>query len=117
MLGLAFKANTDDVRESPSLALVAHLRAAGAEVVGTDPRAIPRALLADPELVTVATPEEAAEGADAVLVVTEWADYGSLDWAALAARMRGRVVYDTRAIVDRVATEEAGLRLTSLGGR
>jgi UDPglucose 6-dehydrogenase len=117
VLGLAFKANTDDVRESPALALVSLLRASGAEVVATDPRAIPRALLADPGLVTVSSPEEAAVGADAVLVVTEWADYRDLDWVRLAARMRGRVVYDTRAIVDRTAAEAAGLRLTSLGGR
>jgi UDPglucose 6-dehydrogenase len=115
LLGLAFKANTDDVRESPALALAANLRAAGALVLGHDPRAEARARRADPLLAVAATPLEAVRDADAVVVATEWSDYGELDWAALAAVMRGTIVYDTRAVVDVEAAEAAGLRVERLG--
>jgi len=115
MLGLAFKANTDDVRESPALAIAAELRAAGAEVVGTDPRARTRALVADPALQVAASPAEAALGVDGVVVVTEWPEYGRLDWTAIAEVMRGDVVYDTRNVVDAAAVAAAGLRLERLG--
>jgi UDPglucose 6-dehydrogenase len=115
LLGLAFKANTDDVRESPALALAANLRAAGATVLAHDPRAEIRARLADPHLEVAETPLDAMRGADAVVVATEWADYGELDWAAAAAAMRGSLVYDTRAVVDVEAARAAGLRVERLG--
>jgi UDPglucose 6-dehydrogenase len=115
LLGLAFKANTDDVRDSPALALAANLRAAGATVLGHDPRAEARALLADPELDVASTPLDAVAGADAIVVATEWAEYGQLDWPALSAAMRGSLVYDTRAIVDVAAATAAGLRVERLG--
>lgn len=115
LLGLAFKANTDDVQESPALALAGHLRSAGAFVMGHDPRAEGRARAADPELNVAATPIEAITDADAVVVATEWSDYRELDWAAAAAVMRGTLVYDTRAIVDVDAAQAAGLRVVRLG--
>jgi UDPglucose 6-dehydrogenase len=115
LLGLAFKADTDDVRESPALALAANLRAAGAEVLAHDPRAEGRARLADPMLAIAATPLEALRDADAVVVSTEWADYRTLDWVAGAAAMRGTLVYDTRGVVDVDAARAAGLRLERLG--
>ena len=117
LLGLAFKARTDDVRASPAIALGKRLRAAGATVAATDPHAGPRALAADPELTVVESVGAAVDGADAVLVATEWPEYGSIDWASVARRMAGDLVYDTRAIVDRDAVVAAGLRLVSLGGR
>jgi UDPglucose 6-dehydrogenase len=115
LFGLAFKANTDDVRESPALAIAAELRAAGAEVVGTDPRAGDHAQAADPLLRVAASPLEAAAGSDAVLVVTEWDDYRKLDWSGIAPAMRGDLVYDTRNVVDGAAVRAAGLRLERLG--
>jgi UDPglucose 6-dehydrogenase len=117
LLGLAFKANTDDVRESPALALAANLRAAGATVLAHDPQAEVRAVLADPELSVAATVLEAVVDADAVVIATEWTEYGQLDWTALAAAMRGTLVYDTRAIVDVAAATAAGLRVERLGRR
>jgi len=115
LLGLAFKANTDDVRESPAMALAANLRAVGAEVLAHDPRAEARARLVDPLLRVAATPIEAVTDADAVVVATEWADYGDLDWTALAAAMRGTLVYDTRSVVDVEAARAAGLQVVRLG--
>jgi UDPglucose 6-dehydrogenase len=115
ILGLAFKARTDDVRRSPALSIAALLRDAGASVVATDPRAIDAAKLADARLETAPTPAEAATDADAVVIVTEWPEYRDLDWAELAARMSGDLVYDTRAIVDGERVRAAGLRFASLG--
>jgi UDPglucose 6-dehydrogenase len=115
LLGLAFKANTDDVRESPAMALAANLRAVGANVLAHDPRAEARARLVDPLLRVASTPIEAVTGADAVVVATEWADYGHLDWTALAAVMRGTLVYDTRSVVDIEAARAAGLQVVRLG--
>lgn len=117
LLGLSFKANTDDVRESPALALAANLRAAGADVLAHDPRAEARARLADPLLVVAATVLEAVRNADAVVVATEWADYAALDWNEVAAAMRGSLVYDTRAVIDVAAAEAAGLDVVRLGRR
>ncbi|MDO8485174.1 MAG: nucleotide sugar dehydrogenase [Candidatus Limnocylindrales bacterium] len=115
LLGLAFKANTDDVRESPALALAANLRAAGATVLAHDPRAEARARRADPQLDVAPTPLEAVRDADAVVVATEWAEYGQLDWPALASAMRGTLVYDTRAVVDVESAQAAGLQVERLG--
>jgi UDPglucose 6-dehydrogenase len=115
LLGLAFKANTDDVRQSPALFLGATLRARGAEVVGHDPVAAETARRADPDLSIAPTVEAAVDGADAVLVATEWEEFAALDWAALARRMRGDLVYDTRRSIDGEAVRAAGLRYVPLG--
>jgi UDPglucose 6-dehydrogenase len=115
ILGLAFKARTDDVRLSPALALARELRAASATVIGHDPLAAANAVRHDPELLVGATPDEALAGVDAAIVATEWPEYAALDWPALAGRMRGRLVHDLRNVVDREAAAAAGVRLVPLG--
>lgn len=115
LLGLAFKANTDDVRYSPALVLAQELRDAGAIVVGTDPRAVDRALQAMPDLEVAASPQAAAEGADGLLIATEWPEYRDIDWPMIGAVMRGSVVYDTRNVANPVDVAAAGLTLERLG--
>jgi UDPglucose 6-dehydrogenase len=116
LFGLAFKAGTDDVRESPALALAMLLRENGARVVGHDPRAVENAGRADPDLVASDNLDRVVEGADAAVIVTEWPEYGDLDWAALGGRMRGNLVFDTRGVGDAAAVAAAGLRYVALGG-
>jgi UDPglucose 6-dehydrogenase len=115
LLGLAFKANTDDVRRSPALALAAGLRERGAMVIGYDPVANATALAADPTLETAGSVEDALQDADAVLVATEWNEFAELDWAKLARRMRGDLVYDSRRRLDPERVRAAGLRYVALG--
>jgi UDPglucose 6-dehydrogenase len=117
LLGLAFKAGTDDVRESPALALARELRSAGAAVTGYDPQAMAAACRADPGLETAEDPLTAARGADAALVATEWPAFAQLDWVALRAAMAGDLVFDTRNVVDVRAARAAGLRVEVLGRR
>ena len=115
LLGLAFKAQTDDVRRSPALALARDLRARGARVIGYDPVANGTACLADPELLTAPTAAQAIAGADAIVVATEWPDFATLDWHSLAPTMRGDLVYDTRRSLAGDAVRNAGLRYVALG--
>ncbi len=115
VLGLAFKAGTNDVRRAPGIALASLLRSRGASVVGFDPVANAPARHADPALETAVSPAEAARGADAVVVATEWPEFADLDWRALAAVMRGTLVFDTRRIVAPDAVRDAGLDYVALG--
>jgi UDPglucose 6-dehydrogenase len=115
VLGLAFKANTNDVRFSPGLALAADLRAAGAEIAAYDPVANEPAERADPALVVAPDAVAAASNADAIVIATEWPAFAELDWAAVRAAMRGDLVYDTRRILDADTVRAAGLRYRALG--
>lgn len=123
LLGLTFKAGTDDLRESPALRLGQALLARGAVVVAFDPLALETGVAAlrraVPEVGTtlLAAPDEpsACAGADAVVVATEWPQFAQLDWEAIAATMRGRVVIDGRRIVDVAVATAAGLRVVALG--
>lgn len=100
VLGLAFKPNTDDVRESPALDLVRVLHERGARVRAHDPVAMPSAkqALTDLDVDYVDNPYDVARGADAVVLATEWNEYRSLDMAELAAHMRNLVFVDARNI-------------------
>jgi len=121
LLGLTFKAGTDDLRESPAIRLGGALLARGASVAAFDPLALDTgvALLTrgDPDVPVEAAPTAAAAcaRADAVIVATEWPEFRTLDWAALATTMSGRIVVDGRRVVDVAAATAAGLRVLALG--
>ena len=100
LLGLAFKANTDDVRDSPALALADALLAAGATVRAFDPKASARAAAVLPALEIAATPAQAASDADALVVATEWPEFADLDWPSLGDVMRRRLVVDGKRLLD-----------------
>ena len=115
ILGLAFKPETDDIRDSPSLSLARAIRDRGAQVVGCDPEATERVRRSEAWLEIAETPLEAARDADAVVLGTEWPAYVTLDARSLAAAMRGRVFVDGRGAADPVAIRAAGLDYRALG--
>jgi len=115
LLGLAFKPDTDDMREAASLVLAARLQGEGAEVVGYDPVAADRAseLLGSVEMATTAT--QALDGADAAVLVTEWAEFREIDWAGAAARMARPLMVDGRNFLDAAALRGAGFEYEGIG--
>ena len=116
--GLAFKANTDDMREAPSLALIEALTAAGATVVAYDPVAQDNArrLCAGNGGVEFAlSAKVAAEGADALAVVTEWLEFRSPDFDWLAGTLKSRAVFDGRNLYDPAQVRAAGLKYFGIG--
>jgi UDPglucose 6-dehydrogenase len=115
LLGLAFKPNTDDMRGASSLVLAARLEAEGAQVRAYDPVATEEALAVMPELDCMESVEEVLDGADAVVLVTEWPELVGLDWAAAAALMAGKVVIDGRNALDADAVRDAGLLYEGIG--
>jgi UDPglucose 6-dehydrogenase len=109
MWGVAFKAGTDDVRESPAVRIAALLQADGAEVVAYDPEATT-------DLFTMARdPIEAATDADVLLVATEWPELTSVDLSAVRDVMRGHRVVDARNLLDPKAVRAVGLDYWGLG--
>jgi UDPglucose 6-dehydrogenase len=113
LLGLAFKPGTDDMREAPSLVLAGRLLSEGAEVTAWDPIADGSAHLHG---VTIASSAlDALEGADGVVVVTEWPEIRDLDWAEGAKRMRGNVVVDGRNLLDPTALRALGFVYEGIG--
>jgi len=115
VLGLAFKPDTDDIREAPALDIVRMLLATGAKVQATDPVAMPRVAAVCPELVLADDAYAVATGADAVLLLTEWDEYLTLDLGHLANAMRGRLLLDGRNALDPAAVVEAGLTYEGVG--
>ncbi|WP_298824612.1 UDP-glucose/GDP-mannose dehydrogenase family protein [uncultured Piscinibacter sp.] len=116
--GLAFKPDTDDLREAPSRVLVAELAKRGARITAHDPQAMPaaRKVFADlPALAFADTPMQALEGVDALLVVTEWKAYRSPDLERMAALMRQPVVVDGRNLFDPAMMREAGFDYQPIG--
>lgn len=115
LLGLAFKPNTDDMREAPSLAIVGVLRAAGASICAHDPAAMAQARLLNLDVSYADTPYACAEDADAVVIVTEWNVYRALDLDRLKAAMQTPTLVDLRNIYSPQAMAELGFSYTGIG--
>src|SRR5271156_5280066 len=116
LLGLAFKPNTDDLREAPALDIAQKLIERGCRVKAHDPVALERfgRDYASLGVVCCASPEEVADDVDALVLVTEWQDYRELDWEVMASRMRVPLVLDGRNALDRARLERFGFRYLSI---
>jgi UDPglucose 6-dehydrogenase len=115
LLGLTFKPNTDDMREAPSLSIVQALQDAGASVRGYDPEGMEQAREMMPGIDYFQDPYDAAEGADAVVLVTEWDVLRALDLRRLAATMSQPILVDLRSVYPPEDVEHAGLRWFGIG--
>jgi UDPglucose 6-dehydrogenase len=115
VIGLAFKPNTDDVREAPSLKLVPALRAEGAEVVACDPEAVENFRRYVPDLEIAEDVYACTAGADAAILVTEWNNYRELDLTRIAASMSEPIFLDCRNVYQRERLEGLGFRYDCFG--
>jgi UDPglucose 6-dehydrogenase len=115
LLGLAFKPDTDDMREASSLILAARLEGEGAKVRGFDPVAEQSARELLPSIQFAGSAEEALEGADAAVLVTEWPEFAELDWAAMAKRMATPLMVDGRNFLDPDELRAAGFTYEGIG--
>ncbi|MFZ2627968.1 MAG: nucleotide sugar dehydrogenase, partial [Rugosibacter sp.] len=116
--GLAFKPNTDDMREAPSLVLIADLLACGASICAYDPVAIKEAqriLGSEPRIRYAATPLAALDGADVLAIVTEWKEFRSPDFAAIKEKLKTPVVFDGRNLYEPAMPRKAGLEYFAIG--
>ncbi|MEZ5878412.1 MAG: UDP-glucose/GDP-mannose dehydrogenase family protein [Tepidamorphaceae bacterium] len=117
VLGIAFKPNTDDIREAPSLAIIGRLLDAGVTVRAHDPEAMENAQKVLDRVTFCDTELEAATGADAVVIVTEWNAYRGMDLGKLAGAMRGDKLIDLRNVFQPQDVDAAGLKLSGVGHR
>jgi UDPglucose 6-dehydrogenase len=115
VLGLAFKPDSDDVRDSPALDIATRLEQAGATVTATDPEAIETARRKSPTLNYRATAKEAVAEADAILVLTEWREFRTLDPEEVATWTGARIIVDGRNCLDPAPWRAAGFSYTGLG--
>jgi UDPglucose 6-dehydrogenase len=118
--GIAFKANTDDMREAPSVALIDELTRAGATVCAYDPAArgeARRVFEKNPRVKIVDTAEATLEGADVLAIVTEWQEFRSPDFGAIKKALKTPAVFDGRNLYDPAALKAAGLEYYPIGRR
>lgn len=114
--GLAFKPNTDDVRFAPSIAIVKALLAEGASVRAYDPEAMEKSKAELPDITYCADPYQAAEGAEAILVLTEWDEFKAMDWSRLATLVERPLVIDGRNALSAGEVSSNGFQYVGIGG-
>jgi UDPglucose 6-dehydrogenase len=115
VLGLAFKPNTDDMRDAPALALIAGLQERGADVIAFDPVAQEQAEKLITGITYAANADAVADGADALVIVTEWDEFRALDLETIAGKMRGKTLVDLRNVYDPEEARRAGLSYSGIG--
>jgi UDPglucose 6-dehydrogenase len=115
LLGLAFKAGTDDIRYSPAVGLARWLVGQGARVQAYDPAAATRAVRAVPELVVHDSALDALDGVDAAVIATEWPEFETLDWARARTIMATPLVIDGRRLLDPVTMRKLGFDYERVG--
>jgi len=116
--GLAFKPNTDDMRDAPSRSLIADLFAAGATVTAYDPVAMhetQRIFGDDPRLKYAESPMDALANADALVIVTEWKEFRSPDFAAIKQTLKNPVIFDGRNLYDPKLVRSSGIEYFAIG--
>ena len=117
VLGVAFKPNTDDMREAPSLAIVPALQDAGATIRAYDPAAMHEAQPLLPDVQWCSDAYDAAKGADVLVLITEWNEFRALDFEQLGALMRTQVLVDLRNVYRPDDVRAAGFHYSSIGRR
>jgi UDPglucose 6-dehydrogenase len=116
VLGLTFKPETDDMRDAPSLSIVARLAGDGAKIRAFDPEGMQQARPILPECVTYCRDAfDAAQDADALVLITEWNEFRALSPSRLRKAMRGRVLVDLRNVYDPIAMRKAGFEYHCVG--
>ncbi len=115
LLGLAFKPDTDDMREASSLVLASRLQGEGATVRGYDPVAEESARELLPDVVFCESVADALDGADAAILVTEWPEFAEADWVSLGDRMAKPLLIDGRNFLDAAALRDAGFTYEGIG--
>jgi UDPglucose 6-dehydrogenase len=116
ILGLAFKANTDDVRDSASLTILRQLMREGADIIAYDPEAGKNAQREIPNLVLAATMAEALKSADGAIIMTEWPEFSAFDWLKEGSKLlKNKAIVDFRNLLPPAALRNAGFKVLNLG--
>jgi UDPglucose 6-dehydrogenase len=115
VLGLAFKPNTDDIRESPALEIIHLLQNEGATVKSYDPQAMENVAKVSPKTVLCENPYQVAEGADALILATQWNEFKQLDFARIHSMMRKPIVLDGRNLWDAETLRSLGFKYIGVG--
>jgi UDPglucose 6-dehydrogenase len=115
VLGLAFKPDSDDVRDSPALDVAVQLNGLGAHVIATDPQAIPNSIRLHPQLGFATDTMDALHGADVVVLVTEWKEYRELDPVQIGGLVAEKLIIDGRNVLDPATWRAAGWTYRGMG--
>lgn len=115
VLGLAFKANTDDMRYSPTIDIIEMLQAEGAKIQAYDPEAMERAKSCLKNITYAKSAYDAIDGADALLILTEWEEFGQLDLKKVKSLLKSPVIFDGRNMYQHKEMKKAGLQYFSIG--